>query len=114
MTIQFNSSVGVDSTYFIDKGSIILNIYGMQPISNPIFIRAKFPRFLSILGKIRLKWKLIQDENSPRISNNCRWLYHTKFESGKFIRLTSGVNLKYILFVLHGGIVENESFCNQF
>ena len=83
MTIQFNSSVGVDSTYFIDKGSIILNIYGMQPISNP-----KFPRFLSILGKIRLKWKLIQDENSLRISNNCRWLYHTTFESGKFIRAT--------------------------
>ena len=109
MTIQFNSSVGVDSTYFIDKGSKMSNIYGMQPIS---IIRAKLTHFLSILGTIRLRWSLIQDENSLRISNSYRWLYHTEFESRKFIRPTTKY-IKYILFVLHGGIVEIESFCTR-
>ena len=32
MTIQFNLSVGVDSTYCIDKGTITLDIYVIQPI----------------------------------------------------------------------------------
>ena len=32
MTIQFNSSLGVDSTYCIDKGTITLDIYVIQPI----------------------------------------------------------------------------------
>ena len=42
MTIQFNSSVGVDSTYCIDKGTITLDIYVIQPMSNPIIILTIF------------------------------------------------------------------------
>ena len=103
MTIQFNSSVGVDNTYCIDKGIITLNIYETQPISIFNILQIETFSVFFLLGKIRVNWKLIQDENSPRFSNNCRWCYHTKFEPGKFNKPTSNY---IILFVLHGGIVE--------
>ena len=73
-------------------------------------IRAKLPKFISILGKSRLRLTRIRDENSLRISNNCCWFYHTKFESGKFIKATSNS----IIFVLHEGIVESVLYTNLF
>ena len=101
MTIQFNSSVGVDNTYCIDKGIITLNIYETQPKCHAHLQHISDRNFLCffLLGKIRVNWKLIQDENSPRFSNNCRWCYHTKFEPGKFNKPTS--NYISMLIVLH-------------
>ena len=36
-----------------------------------------------------MKWKVIQNENSRVIGDNGRWVYHNKFESGKFIESKS-------------------------
>ena len=82
MTIQLTASFGVDNTYYIDKGGIIGRyIYGMQAISKKNnFKMIILSISLFLLGKVRVKWKVIQNENSRVIGNNCRWVYHNKFE----------------------------------
>ena len=45
--------------------------------------------YLFFVKKVHVKLKLIQNENSRGIGDNCRWVHHNKFESGKFIESKS-------------------------
>ena len=67
---------------------------------------------LFFVGKVRVKWKFIQNENSRGIGDTCRWIYHNKFESGKFIESKS--DFISMIFVLHQSIVEYVLYTNSF